>query len=128
AACPLLLSIEAAVRIVGLRRLRRRRCAGDEGRQTIDAVVLSVLSIGRRLRGGGLPPVCLFPLRIELSVTRKNGLRIARAERGLLLAIADDGRTDVFLALVVHVLAWIRGSAVRSEEGLVRSELLLSRS
>jgi hypothetical protein len=104
------LSLEAVLTItlVCLRRcdLRRRRAAGDEGRQALDvAVVVFRRSVLRMTPAKALLFAELLARLEELRITRQIGLRIPGTEGWLLARARQTGR--LVIALLVHVVTHI---------------------
>jgi len=120
------LSLEAVltVTLVCRRRcdLRRRRAAGDKGRQALDVavVVFGVLRMTARLFAK------LLARLKELRITRQIGLRIPGTEGRLLTHARQTGW--LVIALVAHVVTRLVPavhSAFAAEEGSSLPELLL---
>jgi len=111
----------ALIALMGLRRLAARllTAAGDEGGQPVDMAVLrgTVVALAALLLLRATPIGLLLARGEELGIARQEGLRVARAERGLLARLRRLDRllvlAVVFLVLARYSLAYLEILAKR---------------
>jgi hypothetical protein len=102
------------IALMGLRLLAARllAAAGDEGGQPVDMAVVGAVVALAALLLLRAAPIGLLARGEELGIARQEGLRVARAERGLLARLRRLGRFFVVAVVELFVMRVVAGERI----------------